>query len=95
MPLGFAQEKAAPPLQIAERVFEGQLTEVDVDAKQMTVKGANDIEMAFEFTDATEIAGADDSVQGLAGKTGIQVKVTYRESEGKGTATKIEIIEKR
>jgi hypothetical protein len=93
MPLAYGQEKAAPPQQ-AEKVFQGQLSNIDPTAKLIVVKGAGDKEMTFEYTDSTQIVGAQ-NVQGLAGKGGAELKVTYREAAGKNTATKIESIEKR
>jgi hypothetical protein len=87
------QERPAPPAQ-AEKVFEGQLTKVDANAKAIMVKGAGDAEMTFEYTDATQIVGSP-NVQGLAGKTGTELKVTYRDAGGKHTATKIETVEKK
>jgi hypothetical protein len=89
LPMTYGQDKAAPP---AERSFEGQLTKVD--AKSITVKGTA-AEMTFEYTDATPVLGSDGKPQGLAGKTGTSLKVTYRDSEGKHIASKIEIQEKR
>ena len=86
------QERPAAPAQ-AEKVFEGQLTKVDANAKAIMVKGA-DAEMTFEYTDATQIVGSP-NVQGLAGKTGTELKVTYRDAGGKHTATKIETVEKK
>ena len=93
LPLAYGQEKAAPPAQTAERVFEGQLVKVDPDAKSITVKGAT--EMTFDYTEATQITGGDGKIQGLASRTGAPLKVTYRDAQGKRTATKIEILEKR
>jgi hypothetical protein len=92
LPLTYGQDKAAPPAQ-AERVFEGQLVKVDVDAKSITVKGAT--EMTFDYTDATQIAGADGKIQGLASRAGAPLKVTYRAAQGKNTAMKIEVLEKK
>ena len=93
IPLAYGQDKAAPPAQ-AEKVFQGQLTNVDANAKMISVKGASE-EMTFALTDATQVIGSEKDVQGLAGKTGSQLKVTYRDAAGKHTATKIEIVEKR
>jgi hypothetical protein len=61
----------------------------------ISVKGTGDMEMAFQYTDATQVTGSEKEVQGLAGKTGAEVKVTYRDAGGKHTAAKIEIVEKR
>jgi hypothetical protein len=86
IPLAYGQEKAAP-----EKVFEGQLTKIDQTAKMISVKGAGDMEMTFVWTDATQVIGSEKDIQGLAGKTGSALKVTYRDAAGKHTATKIEI----
>jgi hypothetical protein len=83
----------APPAQ-AEKVFQGQLTKVDAGAKAIMVKGA-DAEMTFEYTDATQVLGAAKDIQGLAGKAGADLRVTYRDAGGKHTATKIEAVEKK
>jgi len=77
----------------AERVFMGQLVKVDAQAKWITVKGPGDKEMQFDYTDATQVVG-EKNVQGLAGKTGADLRVTYREAGGKLTATRIETIER-
>jgi len=95
LPFAYGQDKSAPPAQAAEKVFEGQLTKVDATAKWITVKGAGDKEMTFNYTDATQIVGAEKNVQGLAGKAGTELKVTYRDAAGKYTATKIETLEKQ
>jgi hypothetical protein len=95
IPLAYGQDKAAPPAQAPEKVFQGQLTNVDANAKMISVKGAGDMEMTFALTDATQVIGSEKDVQGLAGKTGSQLKVTYRDAAGKHTATKIEIVERR
>jgi hypothetical protein len=86
----YSQDKAAP-----EKVFQGQLTNIDQAAKMISVKGTGDMEMTFALTDATQVIGSEKDIQGLAGKTGSQLKVTYREAAGKHTATKIEILERR
>jgi hypothetical protein len=86
IPLASGQDKAAP-----EKVFEGQLTNVDAGAKMISVKGPGNMEMTFALTDATQVIGSEKDIQGLAGKTGSELKVTYRDAAGKHTATKIEI----
>ena len=92
LPLAHGQ---APPAQAQpDKVFQGELTKVDANAKMISVKGAGNMEMTFEYTDATQVVGSE-NVQGLAGKTGAELKVTYRDAAGKHTATKIETIEKR
>ena len=96
LPLAYGQDRAAPPAQAQpDKVFQGQLTKVDADAKLISVKGTGNMEMTFEYTDATQIVGSEKDVQGLAGKPGSELKVTYRDAAGKHTATKIETIEKK
>ena len=96
IPLSDGQDKGAPPAQAQpEKVFQGQLTKVDASAKMISVKGAGDMEMTFALTDTTQVIGSEKDVQGLAGKTGSELKVTYRDVAGKHTATKIEIAERR
>ena|ERR1051326_1450773 len=93
LPLAYGQEKAAP--QQAEKVFEGQLTNVDTAAKTITVKGTGNSEMKFTYTDRTQVVGQEKNIQGLAGKTGTDLKVTYRAAGENNTATKIEVVEKQ
>jgi len=96
LPLAYGQGAGAPPAQAPQdKVFQGQLTKIDANAKSLSVKGAGDMEMTFEWTDATQVTGSEKTVQGLAGKTGSELKVTYRDAAGKHTATKIETIEKK
>jgi predicted outer membrane protein len=95
LPFASAQEKGAPPAQAAEKVFQGQLDRVDANAKSIMVKDSTNNTMTFEYTDATQILGSEKSVQGLAGKTGTDLRVTYRDAGGKHIATKIETVEEK
>ena len=89
LPLAYGQTKTAPPAQAAEKVFEGQLTGADANAHWIAVKGHDDKEMRFEYTDATQVVGAQDSI-----KPGAELRITYRDSAGKYTALKIEAVER-
>jgi hypothetical protein len=95
LPLANAQDKGAPPAQAGEKVFQGQLAKVDADAKSITAIGPGNQEMTFSYTEATQVLGADKGVQGLAGKAGAELKITYRDAAGKHLATKIETVEKQ
>jgi len=78
----------------AEKTFSGTLTKVDAAKKLITVKGtANEPEMTFTFDDKTQVSGAEKSVEGLAGKSGAMLKVTYREEGANRIATRIEVSE--
>jgi hypothetical protein len=78
----------APPS--AEKTFSGQLGKVDATAKEITLKGADNKEMIFTWDDKTQITGAE-GAQGLAGKAGSTLKVTYRENRGANLATIIDV----
>ena len=86
---------AAPAPQAAEKSYAGTLSKVDLQAKEITVKGADNKEMVFTFTDQTQMTGIEQKPQGLSGKTGSNLKVTYRENRGANLASKIEVEEKK
>jgi hypothetical protein len=85
-PIPPGQESPIP----AERTFEGHLTKVNLAARIITVKGADDKEMMFVYNDDTQMTGIEPTPQGLIGKTGTRLKVTYRESRGINLAVKLE-----
>jgi hypothetical protein len=89
-----AQQNAPPPAQQtdADRTMEGQLVKVDSTAKLITVKDKEGKETIISYNDQTQIAGADDS-QALTGKTGSNLKITYRENRGMNVASKIEVVQ--
>jgi hypothetical protein len=74
-----------------EKVFEGVLVRIDTNAKMLTVKGPDDKDWLFTYTDATQVMGPDRTIQGLAGKPGAPLKITYRVEQGKNQATRIEV----
>jgi ABC-type amino acid transport substrate-binding protein len=77
-----------------EKTFSGTLTKVDADKKLINVKGTgNQPEMTFTYDDKTQVTGAEKSVQGLTGKSGAMLKVTYREQGADRFATRIEVSE--
>ena len=69
----------------------GELTKVNPDAKMITVKSANGIEVNFKYTDATAVTGAEKSVAGLATMSGAQVTVKYKAEGSSNIATSIEV----
>ena len=88
LPLAYGQGQAAPK---ADKTFEGQLTKVDASTKTISAKGKTE-EMAFKYTDQTEVVGGEKDVQGLATKTGASLKITYQDAGNNHVATKIEVI---
>jgi len=90
-----ANSQVAAPA--SEKTFEGQLTKVDTSAKTISVKGMEGPqpkEMSFAYDEATQVVGGDKTIQGLSGKTGSDLKITYKVDRGTNQATKIEMIEK-
>jgi len=79
----------------AEKTVEARLTKVDTAAKTITVRKEGDTkDMTFKYNDATTVVGGDRSVQGLSGKTGSTLKITYKaENENDNMASRIEISE--
>ena len=87
-PAGAAPGQQNPP-QAAEKTYSGTLSKVDLTAKEITVKGADNKDMVFSFNDKTQMSGIENQ-QGLSGKTGSNLKVTYQEGRN-NLATKIEV----
>ena len=77
----------------AEKTFSGQLSKVDTSAKLIAVKGPDQKDMMFNYNDETQVISPDKTVQGLSGKTGAQLRISYREERGTNLATKIELVE--
>jgi hypothetical protein len=82
------QQKKDAPVPIT-----GELLAVDDKTKTIIVK-AGDSEMKFSYSDQTQIVGADKGVEGLTGKSGTIVKVTYDEHGTANVATRIEVSKK-
>jgi|SwirhisoilCB1_FD_contig_61_5357318_length_387_multi_5_in_0_out_0_1 hypothetical protein len=89
VPVAFSQERPS-----AEKTFDGQLTKVDAAAKSISVKGADNKEMMFHYTDQTQVIG-EQSIQGLTGKAGAQLKISYQEQGKNNIATKIEVVQQK
>ena len=77
------------------RTATGQLAKVDAAAKEITIKGADNKDMVFKYDDATQLTGVEGGAQGLTGKTGATLRVTYNEKGGTNLASRIEVQEKK
>lgn len=84
-----AQQKKEAPAPVI-----GELLGVDDKTKTIVVK-AGETEMKFSYNDQTEITGADKGLEGLTGKGGTVVKVTYDEHGTANVALKIEVSQKQ
>jgi len=88
----FVAQGVRPPAQAAQQqAFQGILVKVDSDAKTLTARGADNKDMVFHYTDKTEVIGSE-NVQGLAGKSGTKLNITYSVEKGANTAMKIEML---
>ena len=95
-PAGGQAPPAGPGAGAAQaRTATGQLAKVDATAKEITIKGADNKDMVFKYDDATQLTGVDGGAQGLSGKTGAMLRVTYQEKGGANHASRIEVQEKK
>jgi hypothetical protein len=76
-----------------ENVIEGQLLNVDTKSKIISLRGPDQKETIFNYNDDTSVISRDKTAQGLTGKTGVQLRISYREDRGVRLATRIEVIE--
>src|SRR5262245_37173707 len=74
------------------KVFEGALTDMDQNAKVITLK-AGDREMQFSVTDQTELVVPEKDGKPTEVTQGTKMRVHYTVHEKTNIATKIEIIE--
>jgi hypothetical protein len=95
IPVAYSRQ-VAPPIEkvLAEKTFSGQLSKVDTNARLIAVKGQDQKDMMFNYNDETQVISPDKTVQGLTGKTGAQLRISYHEERGANWATKIELLEK-
>ena len=93
-PAGQAPERGgpgqAPPAGAQQQTATGQLAKVDAAAKEITIK-SGEKEMVVTYNDATKISGVDGGAQGLSGKTGATLRVTYQSRGGSNVASTIEV----
>ena len=90
-----SQEQPQQPQQPQQRptmqTVQGELGNVDVDKKTLTVKTSAGADMVFSYTEDTEVIGAQQGVAGLATKAGSPVVVHYTSSGDSKIAKKIEV----
>ena len=83
---------AAPQQAQGQKALEGVLTSIDANNHMLRVMGTDNKEWVFIYTDETQVAGPTKDVQGLAGKSGTKLRITYRVEQGKNVATDIEVL---
>jgi hypothetical protein len=89
-----AQGEKPPAAQGQEKVymFEGELTKVDATDKTISVKSSKGKEVAFRYTDETQVSGAEGGIEGLATKSGTHVRVHF--DAATKTASQIEVMQR-
>jgi Cu/Ag efflux protein CusF len=94
---GGGQAPPAPPAGGAAqaKTATGELAKVDVAKKEITIKGSDNKDLVLVWSDATQITGVEGGAQGLNGKTGATLRVTYMERGGANQASRIEVQEKK
>jgi cytoskeletal protein RodZ len=83
----------------SDMTFEGRLLKIDTAAKTISVAGLSGKEgaisdMSFKYDESTVVVGGDRTAQGLDGKTGSLLKVTYQPDHEINKASRIEISDK-
>jgi hypothetical protein len=84
---GAAEPQQKPAAQIAR----GELTDVDAQAKMLTIKPTEGAEQKFQYNDATKVTGDRAGVAGLATLSGKQVVVHFTSQGANRVATEIEV----
>jgi hypothetical protein len=77
--------------QAETKTAQGELLRVDAEKHMFWIKGADDKEMEFGYTDDTEVTGEAENVEGLSTEAGSRVSVEYRTEGENAVATKIAI----
>jgi len=75
-----------------DKTFQGTLVKVDTDARILTATGADGKEMYFNYEIDTKVVGPAKDVQGLSGKPGANLKITYHVDGAVNRATRIEMM---
>ena len=74
----------------------GRLVRVDTDLMTIVIKGDDDQEHEFRYTDNTKVVGAQEQVSGLSTKAGSLVTIHFMPGAGDARiATKVKFAEKK
>ena len=82
---------AAQAQRPAAQIARGELTDVDAQAKMLTIKPIEGAEQKFTYNDATKVTGDRAGVAGLATLSGKQVVVHFTSQGANRVATEIEV----
>ncbi len=82
---------AVPSFAQEQSVAQGQLLRLDTNAKKVVIRTDSGSQMQFEYTDQTQVNGADESVAGLGTQAGTHVTVKYEKQETRLLAVQIDV----
>jgi hypothetical protein len=85
------QQPGVQQQQPQQQQASGELVRVDTNAKTLSIKTAAGSDMLFTYSDATKVTGGEQSVAGLATKSGAKVTVTFLMKGQDRLATQIDI----
>jgi hypothetical protein len=71
-----------------EKTFQGALIKVDVDMHVLTVRGADEQELYFTYSEDTKVVGPAKDAQ----SPGATLKITYHVEGSSNVATRIEVL---
>lgn len=74
-----------------EQTARGELSNIDVTAKMLSIKPTAGAEQKFQYNDSTKVTGARGGVAGLATQSGKQVVVHFKNEGANRVATEIEV----
>ncbi len=95
MPAGLQAQPnrpAAPAQSTNDKVAQGELVKVDIDAQTLTIRNATGEEIEFQYNADTKVEGSTSGVQGLSTKTGTRLMVHYKEQTDSKLAIRVEIV---
>lgn len=81
-----------PEQKPALQVMEGTLTKVDSAGRMIWIRTTDGSESMFSYSDTTLVAGAGNTLEGLAKVNGSRVKIRYTTSGEGNSAEEIEIL---
>ena len=90
-PVPAPDQAPAPGAQARATMVQGELLRVDAEKRMFWIEGADQKELQFRYTEATEVTGEAQNLEGLATKTRSRVTVEFRAEGGEALATKIAI----
>ena len=81
-------DQQRPPVDIKSEASEektmatGRLVKVNTDDMTIVIKGADDQEQSFRYTDGTKVIGVQEQVSGLSTKAGSLVTIHFTQGTG-------------